>query len=244
MPLAGKDKSFEERGLCKPLVNVAGKPAIQWIAESRPFDYRKATFILLKEHQLKHRIDERLKEIIGVGENLDVIWVDKPTEGAPHSVLLAKDLIDNDEELIIDLPDQYLDLPGFMEFIKENKSYDGIIASFKSSYWNRGYMVIDENGHVKRVSEKDKVPISNDSTACVSYFKKGRDFVWAAEEMIKKNKRAANGAFLISLAYNELIDAGKKIGSFPCEFISTLGTLEGINAFEQHLRPLKSKKSI
>lgn len=238
VPLAGKDKNFEEKGLCKPLVEVAGKPAIQWIAESRPFDYRNAIFILLREHQLKYNLDKKLKSLFG--DKIKIIWAEGNTGGAPQSVLLAKDLINNDEELLIDLPDQYLDVAGLMEFLKNNKVYDGIIPTFKSSYWNRGYMII-ERGFVQKVSEKDKIPISDDSTACISYFRHGKDFVRAAEKMITKKRVAANGAYLISLAYNELIEEGMKIGVVPCEFISTLGTVEGVAAFEQHLRPLKWK---
>ncbi len=237
VPLAGKDKNFEERNLCKPLVEIGGKAAIKWTEESRPFSYNNAVFILLREHQKKYSLDAKLKKLFGNG--IRIIWTERPTEGAPHSVLLAKELINNDEELIIDLPDQYLDTYGLMNFLKNNSEYDGVIPTFKSLYWNRGYILIDEKGLVKKVSEKDKIPISEDSTACISYFKRGRDFVSAAEEMIKKKRIAANGAYLISLVYNEMIEKDMKIKTFPCEFISTLGTIEGVNAFEQHLRPLR-----
>lgn len=240
VPLAGKDKNFEDRGLCKPLVEVAGKHTIEWIAESRPFSYKSAIFILLREHQKRYALDSKLRNIFG--ENIRIIWAEEPTGGAPQSVLLAKDIINNDEELIIDLPDQYLDSYGLMEFLNNNSEYDGLIPTFKSSYWNRGYMLLDKEGFVSRVSEKDRIPISNDSTACISYFKRGRDFVCAAEEMIRKKRTASNGAYLISLAYNEMIEKGMKIRTYPCQFISTLGTLEGVSAFEQHLRPLRRKK--
>lgn len=236
VPVAGKDLKFEEKGFCKPLIEIGGKPAIKWIAGSRPFSYEKAIFIALREHQIRYKIDERLRELFG--EDIRIIWAEEQTGGAPQSVLLAKELINNYDELIIDLPDQYLDLYGLMDFIRKNELYEGVIPTFKSSYWNRGYMII-ENGIVKRVSEKDRIPISNDSTACISYFKHGKDFVWAAEEMIRKKRTAANGAYLISLAYNEMIEQGRKIGTYPCEFITTLGTIEGVNSFEQHLRPLK-----
>ena len=100
-------------------------------------------------------------------------------------------------------------------------------------------MLLDEQtGCVTRVSEKDKPPISTHSTACVSYFKKGADFVWAARRMISQHRVAANGAYLISLAFNELIAAGKKVVPYPCEFIATLGSLEGLHCFEQIVRPV------
>jgi hypothetical protein len=122
------------------------------------------------------------------------------------------------------------------------KRYDGIIPTFKAYYWNQGYMIIGEDGFVKKVSEKDSIPISNDSTACISYFKKGSDFVKYAEQMIAKKRTAANGVYLPSLTYNEMIEDGKKIITCPCEMIVNLGKIEGADVFEQINRPLKWKQ--
>jgi len=241
IPLAGKDKNFENRGVIKPLTKVCGKEIIKWISESRPFSYENAIFIVLREHQEKYRIINELKRLFG--EEIRIIVAEEMTESSPHSILLAKNLIDNNEELLVDLGDQYLDLTGFTEFIKKNKdNCDGIIPTFKAYYWNQGYMVIGEDGFVKKVSEKDLTPISNDSTACISYFKKGSDFVKYAKQMITKKRTAANGAYLPSLMYNEMIEDGKKIVTCPCEMIVNLGKIEGADVFEQINRPLKWKQ--
>lgn len=240
IPLAGSDKNFESLGNHKVLTEVFGKTIIEWIAETRPFDYSDAIFILLREHQKKYSIDSKLKKIFG--KNIKIVWAEKPTEGSPQTVLLAKKLINNDEPLIIDLVDQYIDFGDMMNFLKTTK-YDGVIPTFESLYYNRGYMILNDKNEVLRVSEKDKTPISTHSTACISFFKKGSDFVWAAEEMVKNKRVAANGAYLISLAYNELIRKGKKIGTYPCEFIATLGTIAGMNAFEQIVRPVKPQRA-
>ncbi len=247
IPLAGKDKNFENRGMIKPLTKVQGKEIIKWVSESRPFSYENAIFIVLGEDQEKYRIIDELKRLFG--EKIQIIIAEQMTEGSPQSILLAKHLIDNNEELLIDLGDQYLDLTGFdkmmyQEFMKKDEEkYDGIIPTFKGYYWNQGYMVIEGNGFVKRISEKDKIPISTDSTACISYFKKGSDFVRYAEQMIAKKKTAANGVYLPSLTYNEMIEDGKKITICPCELIVNLGRVEGADAFEQINRPLKWKSN-
>lgn len=239
IPLAGVDKNFESRDICKPLIDIDGKPAIKWISESRPYSYRDAIFILLREQQKKYNVDIELKKLFG--EDIKIVWAEELTGGAPHSVLLAENLINNDEELMIDLPDQYLDLTGLMEFIKNNPDSSGICPTFKSLYWNRGYMVIGKDSCIKKVSEKDKTPISTDGITGVTYFKKGSDFVWGAKEMIIKNRNCANGAFLISPVYNELIERGDKILPYPIEFIGNLGSYEGALSFMQYLRPLKWK---
>ena len=245
IPLAGKDKNFEVRGMIKPLTKVCGKEIIRWISESRPFSYENAIFIVLREHQEKYRIIDELKKFFG--EKIKVVVAEQMTESSPHSILLAKYLINNNEELLIDLADHYLDLTDFdniiyNEFMKPNdKKYDGIIPTFKGYYWGQGYMIIGEDGFVKKISEKDTIPISNDSTACISYFKKGSDFVKYAEQMIAKKRTAANGAYLPSLIFNEMIEDGKKIATCPCEMIVNLGKIEGADVFEQINRPLKWK---
>lgn len=239
VPLAGIDKNFESLGICKPLIDVDGKPAIQWVAESRPYSYSEAIFILLREHQRKYNIDSELKRLFG--DKIKIIWAEEMTGGAPQSVLLAKELINNNESLMIDMPDQYLDLTGFMEFIEKNPNSSGVCPTFKSLYWNRGYMIIGKDEFISKISEKDKPPISTDGITGVTYFKRGRDFVWAAEEMIRKNRRCANGAFLISPVYNELIEIGENILPYPVEFVGNLGSVEGAKSFMQYIRPLKRK---
>lgn len=237
VPLAGSDDKFENMGDHKSLTRVFGKTAIEWIAESRPYDLSQAIFVLLEEHDRKFRIASRLKSIFG--SKIDIVWAKAKTDGAPQSVLLCADRICTDEPLIIDLPDQYIDFKNLLEFLKVTAA-DGVIPVFESLYHNRGYMQIDDaTGRITRVSEKDRPPISTHSTACVSYFRRGTDFVEAAEQMINKKRVAANGAYLISLVYNELIEKGKTVLPYPCEFIATLGSLEGMNCFEQIVRPVK-----
>jgi NDP-sugar pyrophosphorylase family protein len=237
VPLAGKDKNFEARGMIKPLTKVQGKEIIKWIIDSRPFSYKNAIFIILKEHDRQYNFSNELKKLIG--DSINIIVLDEMTEGSPQSILKTEHLINNDEELLVDLGDQYLDLAGFKEFIEKNKvNCDGIIPTFESYYYNRGYMII-EGGFVKKVSEKDSNPISTHSTACISYFKKGSYFVKYAKQMILKKRVAANGVYLPSLVYNEMIEDNKKIITFPCELIAPLGTVQGADCFEQINRPLK-----
>jgi glycerophosphoryl diester phosphodiesterase/dTDP-glucose pyrophosphorylase len=241
VPLAGKSRAFENQGLPKPLTLVSGKPLIQLIAESRPFSYREAIFVILKDQQEKHLIRELLKGLFG--SDIRIIIADELTEGAPQSALLAKDMINTDEPLIIDLADQYLDLPGFMDFIMDTKAH-GVIPAFESVYPKRPYMTYGEDGMVSSISENDPLPISTHSASCVYFFKKGSDFVQSAENMIAKNRVAADGTYAISLAYNEMIESEIKVAPFCCDFITSLETPEGVAAFEQLVRPLRCGKDV
>jgi len=236
VPLAGIDKQFESLGEHKILTQVFGKTVIEWIIKSRPYDLSKALFLLLREHDLRFSIRSRLEAIFN--QKLDVLWVESLTAGAPQTVLLAEECINEDEPLCIDLLDQYIDFGTFNSFAN-NTLARGIIPTFESLYFNRGYMHL--NPHEKKVlkvSEKDSTPISTHSTACVSYFKKGGDFIWGAKKMIANKHVSANGCYMISMVFNELIEENYWVTYHPCEFIASLGTLKSCSAFEETVRPV------
>ncbi len=240
IPIAGRSRAFENQGLPKPLTLVSGKPIIQRIAESRPYSFTKAIFVILGVHKEKHGMQDRLKDLFG--NNIRVIVADETTNGSAESALLARDLINTDEPLLIDFADQYLDLPGFMDFIQETRA-DGVIPTFESFYPNRGYMTL-ASGKVSSVSEKDSIPISTHTASCISFFRKGNDFVQAADNAIAKKRTAVDGSYAVCLAYNEMNEVEKKVLPFECDFITSFETPEAAVAFEQQVRPLKSGKEV
>jgi NDP-sugar pyrophosphorylase family protein len=241
IPLAGKDPAFEDKNIHKALAPVMGEPMIKVIADSRPYSFSEAIFILLREHQSKYNIDVELKKLFG--DKIKIVWIEKMTEGAPCSILLAKDLINTDEDMLIDLADQVLDMDGFMEFVKENRDkYSGILPTFEYYYWKVGYVATDKDGFALHVVEKENPPISTHSTACVSYFSSGKEFVKYTELMIEKNDRIKfNNLFFVSVVYNHMVSAGLKVKTFPVQFIAPIGNWEGINIYERFRRPLRWK---
>ena len=102
--------------------------------ESRPRGSQLSAIVSNQSEVIENRIvlENELKKLFG--ENITVIVRKQMTEGSPQSILLAKDLINNEEELIIDLGDQYLDLNGFTEFIEENKEKLRLIKLLKKHF--------------------------------------------------------------------------------------------------------------
>jgi len=115
--MAGRGKRFEEAGYTfpKPLIDIDGKPMIQLVIENLNLPGNHI-FICQKEHLEKYAIKDLL-ELIKKGS--EIISIDKITEGAAITVLLAKSMINNDEELIIANSDQLLDWSPqhFLSFI-------------------------------------------------------------------------------------------------------------------------------
>jgi NDP-sugar pyrophosphorylase family protein len=227
IPMAGRGKRFNDAGYSfpKPIIDVNGKPMIQIIVENLNFS-DKHIFITQKEHLEKYAIKEML-ELVKTGS--DIITVNEVTEGAACTVLLAKDLINNDEELIIANSDQWVNWNSqhFLSYLR-GKNADGGIVTFISTHPKWSFVKTDEEGTVTEVAEKK--PISNIATVGIYYFKKGSDFIKAAEQMIGKNIRT-NNEFYVAPVFNEMVGDKKKILTYPIAEMRGLGTPEDLKRF-------------
>jgi len=210
VPMAGRGSRFANEGYLKPkpLISVGGKPMIEWVISNiRPNVDHRFTFICLKEHLEDYpEVPETLKRLC---EGCNIVTVDAVTEGAACTVLLAKELINNDDPLMIANADQFVDLDinDYLQVMEEQQA-DGLIMTFHADHPKWSYCRLDEFGQVSEVVEKQVV--SNEATVGIYNFRKGRDFVAAAEQMIERELRV-NGEFYVAPAYNQLIEDGRKI---------------------------------
>lgn len=237
IPMAGRGKRFEDAGYSfpKPLIDVNDKPMIQVVVENLNFS-GKHIFICQDEHVKKFAIKDLMNLI---KPDSKIISINEITRGAAETVLLAKDLINNEDELIIANSDQWIDWNNqhFLSFMRK-KDADGGILSFISTHPKWSYVRLDEDGLVKEVAEKR--PISNIATVGIYYFKHGKDFVHAAEQMIKKNIRT-NNEFYVAPVFNEMIELGKKIHVYPIAEMKGLGTPEDLKSFLSYpIKPVKN----
>src|SRR3989344_408449 len=233
--MAGRASRFKEAGykMPKALIPIKEKYMIQWAVES--FSCLKnpeLIFVCLREHEDNFKISEKLIELYG--DKTKILFTDGVTQGAAETALLAKDLIDNDEELIISNADQFFESKGFRkELESQDKNYSGLIPVFEGTHPRWSFAKVNDKGFVTEVAEK--VPISNNATVGVYYFQHGKDFVWAAQEMIKKDIRR-NNEFYVCPTFNELLGRGDKIKSVKADTMWSLGTPEDVAYFEKYYR--------
>ena len=99
IPMAGHGSRFSQAGYTfpKPLIEVNGKPMIQVVVENLNIDAHYV-FIVQKEHYEKYQLKYMLNMI---APGCDVVQVDGVTEGAACTTLLARNIIDNNEPLVI-----------------------------------------------------------------------------------------------------------------------------------------------
>src|SRR3989344_6987144 len=117
VPLAGSDPRFA--GLPKPLIPIRGRLLIEHILERHRITKNdRLIFIILEEHERTFGMSEKLRSAFGSG--IIIRTLARETKGSPCSVLEgAKDLVDNDEDVLIELGDVLRDLKGLYADIAE-----------------------------------------------------------------------------------------------------------------------------
>lgn len=242
IPMAGRGSRFLQQAdknpeylKPKPLISIAGHKMVQWALSSFPIDNdNQLIFLVLKDHVEKSKIDDSLREIFG--NEIKIVIVDRVTEGAACTALLAREFINNDQPLLITDSDHFIDGRTLFKDIESNEKIDGIIPVFYANNPKWSFSKTDDKGYVIEVAEK--MQISRNANIGAYYFKKGRDFIWAAEEMIEENDRT-NGEFYIAPCYNYLIRRGKIIKLSRPRFVHGLGTpkdIEKIHRFSLQRR--------
>jgi dTDP-glucose pyrophosphorylase len=225
--MAGAGSRFEQAGYTfpKPLIDIKNKPMIQIVIENLNID-ANYIYIVQKKHRKKYNLDTLLNLIT---PGCKIIEVDKLTEGAACTALLAKEYINTNTPLFFANSDQFVewDSNEFMYKMQETNA-DGGIVTFKSTHPKWSFAKINEKGLVTEVAEKN--PISDDATVGYYFWKHGSDFVKYAEQMIGKNIRV-NNEFYVCPVFNQAIEDKKEIRTFNIAKMWGLGTPEDLNFY-------------
>lgn len=189
------------------LAEIDGKLVIEWIAEGlEQLDSSSVIFMFRRDDVRRFHMDSIAAQI---ARNSQVVAVGRNTAGAPCTALLAIDLLDPDEELLVanvsDLVDT--DLRTVVEDFRSRGADAGTVV-FESLHPRYSYMRLDDEGRVIEAAEKN--PISRHASAGIYWFKRAGDFIAAAQSMIEKDAQV-QGVFYMSLTFNELILRGLDI---------------------------------
>jgi len=227
--MAGEGSRFAKEGYTfpKPLIDVEGKPMIQRVVENLDFD---ATYIFLvrKEHLDKYAGLQSTLDRITNGKN-KIVEVDGLTEGAACTTLLAKDLINNDDELLIANSDQIVKYSSEnFKLMKSLTSVDGILFTFNALHPKWSFVSVNSRGIITELQEKN--PISNIATCGIYWYRHGNEYVKYAERMISKNIRV-NNEFYVAPVYNEYISDFKTLIPFYVDEMYGIGTPEDLNTY-------------
>jgi dTDP-glucose pyrophosphorylase len=232
IPMAGAGSRFAQAGYTfpKPLIEVDGKPMIQVVVENLNVEAHYI-FLVQKEHYEKYNL-KQLLNLIAPG--CDIVQIDGVTDGAARTTLLAKELINTGEPLLIANSDQFVEwnsnecLYGFTA-----DEIDGGIITFKATHPKWSFARVGDDGFVAEVAEKN--PISDNATVGIYYWKHGSDYVKYAEEMIEKDIRT-NNEFYVCPVFNQAIEDGRKIKIKQIDRMWGIGTPEDLEYFLNHYK--------
>ena len=234
IPMAGEGSRFAKEGYTfpKPLIDVNGKPMVQRVVENLDFDC-EYIFLVRKSHLEKYDgLRETLSRI--TNDRMQIVEVDGLTEGAACTALLAKDLINSGDDLLIANSDQIIEYePQNFNLMRSLTNVDAIVWAFNDVHPKWSFVKTNSRGFCTEVAEKK--PISDIATCGIYWYRKGSDFVKSAEQMIQKDIRVKK-EFYIAPVYNELIGNGKTLIPFFVHKMHGVGTPEDLN---NYLRSLK-----
>lgn len=241
--MAGDSAMFEVAGSRYPknLIEIDGEPLVQRVIEglepvieheSRP------VFLIREEEERRHHTGDVIRLLV---PDADVIGVPATTSGAACTALHAIGRITREEPLLVFNGDQILDadLPAITgEFGRAG--LDAGVITFDAVHPRWSYVRCDGEGRVVEAAEKR--PISRQATAGAYWFARGGDFVDGVMAMVRKDA-SVDGAFYICPVFNELILAGRHIGTHHIDRqrYFSLASMHGVDAYEQHLARLRQE---
>jgi len=224
IPAAGEGSRFKNAGWKspKPYIDVDGIPMLERVISNVKPAQASVTLLLRDEHIESNPSFIHKLQVQGCR----VFPVETLTEGTASTVLLARQVFDNDQPLMIANSDQLVDF-DVDSFIDDclRRDLDGSILVFRDPSMNPkwSFVKVDKSGIVTEVAEK--MPISDLATVGIYLFTKGRDFLSASLDMILANDRV-NNEFYTCPVYNYFIKRGGRIGTYevPASSMSGLGT--------------------
>lgn len=225
IPMAGLGSRFSQAGFHtpKPFIKFAGKMMIEWVIDNLKTDKPHRFIFLARTEHLGTLYGQKFVELCKERGHI-IVEVNEVTQGTACTILLAENLINNTDELVVANSDQFIEF-DFDKFL--DTDLDGRIAVFNDTDPKWSFCRVDKAGLVKEVAEKN--PISDIATCGIYYWSQGKYFVESAKRMIEKNIRVNNEFYTVP-TYNEITDT-HKIGVFYVEKMWGLGTPPDLLSF-------------
>jgi dTDP-glucose pyrophosphorylase len=212
IPMAGAGSRFRQQGFKepKPLIPIDGIPMIRVVINNlRPKRAHKFVFVCQQSHIAEYSLKDKLQQW---APGSDIVAVDGLTEGAACTVLAAERIIDSEQPLMIANSDQFIDtnIDSYLAELEE-RHLDGLIMTMTAS--DPKWSFVAHDAHALGIEVAEKRVISSQATVGIYNFARGDAFVASAKKMIRRNLRV-NNEFYVAPVYNQLIEAGSRVGTF------------------------------
>ncbi|MDN4166786.1 sugar phosphate nucleotidyltransferase [Cytophagales bacterium LB-30] len=206
----------------KALVPVAGKPIIGHIIDILVEGGIK-DFIFITGY-LAPKVESYIKNNYTSPEISIQFVQQEPREGIGHSIWFARELFQNEKEVLIMLGDTILNL-NLKDFLSVKHSVVGIKKVEVPGMF--GVAEINPEGWIKRVIEKPTIPKSN--LALVGIYKiKNPKLLLEGIEHLMENDKKTHGEFQLTDALMYMIEKGEKFQTFTVDHWYDCGKKESL----------------
>ena len=221
MPMAGKGTRLLPltKRVPKPLVNVAGRPVMDYVMDALERAGQLDELIIITGH-----LKEKVEEYVRKNYKIPARFIEqKVLDGTAGAVNLARPYVDG--PVIVIFVDTLFDAD--LSIVKDSKA-DGIIWTKEVEDYQRfGVIVTDTQGYMTKIVEKPSTPISRRANIGLQYVKDWRTLFDGIEHVLK-SPAGKGGEFYLTDAFQYMVDKGKKLfvseveGWYDCGKVDTL----------------------
>ncbi len=233
IPLAGNNEYKNNQIL--PLIEINNKTIIEYVLDNLNFKEKTSFIFIIKESDVnQYFLDSVLKLL---KPSCKIITVQNQAQGQLCSCLLGIKYLDMDDSLLIINGDQYIfeNISKIISNFKKSNA-DGGIVTFNNIHPKWSFVRLDKDG--KTVLEtSEKRPISRNACVGIYYYKKTKNFIESAKDVIRKDT-LIDGKFYVSSTYNEMILNSNKIIAYEIDKknFHSLDSDVTINSFSDKIR--------
>jgi len=239
MPMGGLGSRFRAVGVDtpKPLIDVRGTPMFRRALAS--FDglagERRLVVVVREDAEREHG----LAGLVRAAEpGAEVVLLDHDTRGAVETCLTARHLLDPEAPLVVMDCDIAFDSPAYLRALADlpGADVDGLLLSFRSRDPRYSFAEVGEDGLVVRTAEKRA--ISEHALMGAYTFARAGVFLDAADELLQRQVGEAMPEYYVSLVYNEMLRAGRRVGLVEGDFYC-FGTPEELRLYLETGEPVR-----
>jgi glucose-1-phosphate thymidylyltransferase len=211
IPVAGAGTRLRPHTYTQPkvLISVAGKPILSFIIDEL-LENGITDFVFVIGY-----LGEKIREFVEKNyPDLNAKFVtQEKREGLGHAIWCAKDVLDMNKDLVIQLGDTIIDI-DIKKILAEKLST--LCVKKVDDPRAFGVAEIDEDGFIKAVVEKPSIPKSNLALVGFYYIRETQKLIEALEYNITNNIRN-NSEFYLTDGLMRMITTGVKFKSYKAD---------------------------